>query len=144
MKVQSDCPQAGVSSNGTVVYSGNMDANSPPALILIDLQKAIDHPSWGQRNNPQAETNVTRLLAAWRSRRLPVYHVRHDSVEPASTYRPGQPGTYPGPPQAFRTLPSVSNSSTSGPSTQHSARGGLVAAPNSSGRASDWRFKIQM
>ena len=69
-----------------------MDAHSPPALILIDLQKAIDHSSWGQRNNPRAEANVTRLLAAWRSRRLPVYHVRHDSVEPASTYRPGQPG----------------------------------------------------
>ena len=92
MKVQSDCPRAGVSSNGTVVYSGNMDANSPPALILIDLQKAIDHSSWGQRNNPQAEANVARLLAAWRAARLPVYHVRHDSVEPASTYRPGQPG----------------------------------------------------
>ena len=25
------------------------------ALIVIDVQKAIDHPSWGERNNLQAE-----------------------------------------------------------------------------------------
>jgi nicotinamidase-related amidase len=65
----------------------------PPhaALVLIDLQKAIDHPSWGERNNPGAERVVAALLAAWRSAGRPIYHVRHDSVEPASGYRPGQP-----------------------------------------------------
>lgn len=63
-----------------------------PALLVIDVQKAIDHPSWGLRNNPEAEANIGRLLAAWRAAELPVYHVKHDSVEPASTYRPGQPG----------------------------------------------------
>jgi nicotinamidase-related amidase len=61
-------------------------------LLLIDLQKAIDHPSWGQRNNLQAEANVARLLAHWRERGWPVWHVRHDSIEPNSHYRPGQPG----------------------------------------------------
>jgi len=66
----------------------------PPdaALIVIDVQKAIDHPSWGERNNPEAESNVAALLAAWRSTGRPIYHVRHDSVEPASHYRPGQHG----------------------------------------------------
>ena len=64
---------------------------SNTALILIDLQEAIDHPSWGVRNNPEAEANAARLLAAWRERRMPLWHVRHDSVEPQSTYRPGQP-----------------------------------------------------
>jgi len=67
----------------------------PPAdaaLIVIDLQKAIDHPSWGERNNPDAEKNVAALLAAWRSAGCPVYHIRHDSSEPSSHYRPGQPG----------------------------------------------------
>jgi len=63
-----------------------------PTLLLIDLQKAVDHPSWGPRNNPGAERTVARLLAAWRARSLPIIHVRHDSNEPASTYRPGQPG----------------------------------------------------
>ncbi len=62
------------------------------ALVLIDLQNAIDHPDWGERNNPDAEDRVAELLAAWRSSGRPVYHVRHDSVEPASHYRPGQSG----------------------------------------------------
>src|ERR1700682_2434351 len=62
------------------------------ALIVIDLQKAIDHPSWGERNNPEAETNIARLLDAWRATRRPIYHIAHDSTEPASHYRPGQPG----------------------------------------------------
>jgi nicotinamidase-related amidase len=62
------------------------------ALLVIDVQKAIDHPSWGVRNNPQAESNIAALLAAWRASGGPIYHVRHDSSEPQSTYRPGQPG----------------------------------------------------
>ena len=65
---------------------------SNAALILIDLQTAIDHPSWGDRNNPDAEKNVAALLDAWRTSDRPIYHVRHDSIEPESHYRPGQPG----------------------------------------------------
>ena len=65
------------------------------ALVIIDLQQAIDDPRWavdGPRNNPQAEANVARLLAAWRAARRPLFHVRHDSREPDSTYRPDRPG----------------------------------------------------
>jgi nicotinamidase-related amidase len=65
---------------------------STAALIVIDLQKAIDHPSWGERNNPDAEKNIARLLDAWRATRRPIYHIAHDSTEPDSHYRPGQPG----------------------------------------------------
>lgn len=66
----------------------------PPsaALLIIDLQKAIDHPSWGERNNPEAEANVAALLRIWRMTGRPVYHIRHDSMEPDSHYRPGQSG----------------------------------------------------
>src|SRR5215831_17586139 len=62
------------------------------ALLVIDVQKAIDHPSWGDRNNPDAERNIAALLEAWRTTGRPVYHIRHDSTEPTSHYRPGQPG----------------------------------------------------
>ncbi|MBZ5635925.1 MAG: cysteine hydrolase [Acidobacteriia bacterium] len=62
------------------------------ALIVIDVQKAIDHPSHGERNNLQAENNMAALLRAWRDTGRPIYHIRHDSVEPESHYRPGQPG----------------------------------------------------
>jgi len=61
------------------------------ALLVIDLQKAIDDPRWsrvGPRNNPQAERNVAALLTAWRWRQRPLVHIRHDSVEPDSAYRP--------------------------------------------------------
>jgi len=63
--------------------------------MLIDLQNAIDHPVWrkhGDRNNPQAEQNIGALLAAWRHNKRPIYHIRHDSLEPGSPYRPHQTG----------------------------------------------------
>jgi nicotinamidase-related amidase len=60
--------------------------------LLIDLQQAIDHPDWRLRNNPGAEQQAMRLLTHWRMRKWPVIHVRHDSTDPKSHYRPGQPG----------------------------------------------------
>jgi nicotinamidase-related amidase len=76
------------------------------ALILIDLQRAIDDPRWaaeGPRNNPGAEAAAAMLLARWRDLSWPVVHVRHDSTEPSSTYRPGQPGNDFKPETAPRT-----------------------------------------
>src|SRR6185437_1242264 len=69
--------------------------DSAEALLLIDVQQAIEDAKWslyGPRNNPEAESNMKRLLDNWRERRWPVYHIRHDSLEPDSPYRPGQPG----------------------------------------------------
>ncbi len=65
------------------------------ALVLIDLQKAIDHSKWrqhGDRNNFEAEANIAHLLEAWRKNQRPIYHIRHDSIEPESPYRPHQLG----------------------------------------------------
>ncbi len=62
------------------------------ALLLIDVQQAFDNPSWGPRNNPEAESNIARLLEAFRTSGRPVIHVKHDSLEPNSTLRAEAPG----------------------------------------------------
>ena len=61
----------------------NLDPST--VLVVIDVQKAIDHPSWGERNNPQAERNIRALLQAWRGAARPIYHIRHDSTEAGRT-----------------------------------------------------------
>jgi nicotinamidase-related amidase len=62
------------------------------ALIIIDVQEGLDDARWGKRNNPDAEGNIARLLAAWRRRGRPIYHVQHMSTNPNSPLRPNQPG----------------------------------------------------
>ena len=61
-------------------------------LIVIDMQEAIDDPRWGPRNNLGAEANIAALIAAWRAEGLPLVHIRHDSVDPASAYALNGPG----------------------------------------------------
>ena len=74
--------------------NGRLLVRLPPAaaLVVIDVQRAIDHASWGERNNPRAEGNIAALVGAWRASGRPIYHVRHDSKEAQSHYRPGQEG----------------------------------------------------
>lgn len=61
------------------------------ALLIIDMQQAFDAPHFA-RDNPDLDRNGLALLAAWRRAGKPICHVRHDSVEPTSLLRPGEPG----------------------------------------------------
>jgi nicotinamidase-related amidase len=62
------------------------------ALLVIDVQEGMDDPRRPPRDNPDAEANIARLLAAWRRTGRPCVHVRNDSLDPTSPFAPGQPG----------------------------------------------------
>lgn len=62
------------------------------ALIIIDVQDGFDDPVWGARNNPEAEANIARLLAAWRAARRPLFYIQHLSQRPTSPLYPESPG----------------------------------------------------
>lgn len=66
--------------------------NEQTALIIIDMQQGMTSPTLPPRNNPDAEDNIARLLAAWRQARQPVVCVRHISRSSDSVFAPGQPG----------------------------------------------------
>lgn len=77
------------------VRGSDLRLPSSTALLVIDVQRAIDDPQWavyGPRNNPLAETNIVELLGAWRKLGWPIFHIRHDSTFSTSPYRPGGPG----------------------------------------------------
>ena len=62
------------------------------ALIVVDVQHGFADPVWGRRNNPACEDKIAALIEAWRAAAQPIVYVRHDSTEPGSPFRPGQPG----------------------------------------------------
>jgi nicotinamidase-related amidase len=63
-----------------------------PALVLIDMQRGLEEPRLGPRNNPGAEARIAELLALFRARSFHVVHVRHVSREAGSVFAPGQVG----------------------------------------------------
>jgi hypothetical protein len=65
--------------------SSSLPTNTP--LIVIDVQKAFDLPRWGDWNNPSAEANIARPIAAWRASGRPVFHVHHETASPTVAFR---------------------------------------------------------
>jgi nicotinamidase-related amidase len=70
----------------------DMDFDDTAALIVIDVQQGFDDPSWGTRDNPDAEVNIGRLIAAWSDASRPIVLVRHDSRSPGSPLAAGSAG----------------------------------------------------
>lgn len=76
---------------GADAVTDMIELSENAALIIVDMQKAIEAPYWaavGPRNNPQAERTLRDLLTRWRASGRPVVIVRHDSREDASAFRP--------------------------------------------------------
>jgi nicotinamidase-related amidase len=69
-----------------------MPFDDTAALIVIDVQQGFDDPVWGARNNPDAEANIARLIAAWGEAARPIVLVRHDSRSSGSPLAVGSPG----------------------------------------------------
>ncbi|HEY1548230.1 MAG TPA: cysteine hydrolase family protein [Kofleriaceae bacterium] len=61
-------------------------------LLLVDVQRGFDDPSWGRRNNPEMERRIVDVLGAWRTSERLTIHAKHCSTQPSSPLRPGQSG----------------------------------------------------
>jgi nicotinamidase-related amidase len=64
------------------------------ALIVVDVQRAFDEweAAGKRRNNPDAVARIVDLLDAFRGRRAPIFHIRHEGTRPNSSFRPGGTG----------------------------------------------------
>ncbi|KMQ65388.1 isochorismatase [Chryseobacterium angstadtii] len=64
-----------------------------PGLLLIDIQKGFldDHYWGGKRNNRDAEKISGTILKKWRELDLPVFHIRHSSVNTKSRLHGSDP-----------------------------------------------------
>jgi nicotinamidase-related amidase len=63
-----------------------------PTLIVVDVQRDLDDPAYGERNNPDFERNLAAALEAWRRHGAPIIHVRHENTEPGRRFIRGTPG----------------------------------------------------
>ncbi|GAE32701.1 cysteine hydrolase family protein [Halalkalibacter hemicellulosilyticus] len=62
------------------------------ALIIVDVQKAFDDKKWGERNNQNAEENISNILQLCRGRGWLVIHIQHTSDNPNSVFHPKNEG----------------------------------------------------
>jgi len=64
------------------------------ALLLVDIQKGLDDWAFygGQRNNPNAESNASKILEQFRALNWPIFHIQHSSTNPNSPLHASKPG----------------------------------------------------
>ena len=69
------------------------------ALLVIDVQMAfVARRDAGEPwANPQADTNIATLIAAFRDKGLPVVHVHHHGTDPRDDFHAQAPGVAPPP-----------------------------------------------
>ncbi|MCL5874591.1 MAG: cysteine hydrolase [Candidatus Thermoplasmatota archaeon] len=60
-------------------------------LVVIDVQKVWANPGFGERNNPDAERVISKLIGEFRKKGKTIIHVRHDSLNPDSLFKVGKP-----------------------------------------------------
>lgn len=59
-------------------------------LLMIDMQRAFDNSSWGERNNPQLEVNSQNCLIFLEKGYWPVLHVQHVYTNTQSRFHESQ------------------------------------------------------
>ena len=62
------------------------------ALIIVDVQEAFDDEKWGQRNNLNAEANISQILKACREKEWLIIHIQHISDNVDSVFHPKSKG----------------------------------------------------
>jgi nicotinamidase-related amidase len=62
-------------------------------LLVIDVQDSFkgDATTWATRNNPAFESNVAKLIEAYRNADLPIVFVLHQNLRPESHFNPRSP-----------------------------------------------------
>ena len=66
--------------------------SADPVLIVIDVQQGFRDAYWGASGNPEALSNINALVDHWRSKKLPIVVVKHNSKHPDSPLFSGSPG----------------------------------------------------
>jgi nicotinamidase-related amidase len=75
-------------------YKSDASRQAPRSVLLvIDVQDSFkaDTVTWATRNNPAFESNVTRLIEAYRVAAWPIVFLLHQNLKPESNFNPSSP-----------------------------------------------------
>lgn len=74
--------------------TSNIEIGLSTALLVIDVQKGFrEELHWGgNRSTPDFENNLQSILSKFRSKHLPIFHIKHNSIHDYSPLNPQKPG----------------------------------------------------